>query len=114
MGRAYRGFTECVSTRTKIEHDLGFDQPRGTAGEANHGNWFELEPYVASRHLRNRKENSESVPYESAEEYEKAMQKNCRSIFGITKVAFVIVLVIGILFALTGFAFLFLTLCQGP
>jgi len=112
--RAYRGFTECISMRTKIEHDLGFDQPRGTVGEANHGNWFELEPYVASRHLRNRNENGESVSYESAEKREKAMQKNCKSILGITNVIFNTALIIGILLILTGVAFLCLNLWKGP
>jgi len=107
---AYRGFTECISTRTKIEHDLGFDQPRGTTGEANHGNWFELEPYLASRHLCNRKGNSESMPYKSSEEYEEAMQKNCKSILGITTFIFIVTLIIGILLMLTGIVFLILTL----
>jgi len=112
--RAYRGFTECISTRTKIEHDLGFDQPRGTVGEANHGNWFELEPYLANRHLRNRNENSKSVPHKSSEKYEESMKKNPKSILGITNVIFKVTLIIGIVLMLTGIVFLLLTLWKGP
>jgi len=111
---AYRGFTRCISTLTKIEHDLGFDQSRGTAGEANHGNWFESEPYLANRHLRNRKGNRESMPYESSEEYEEAMQKNCKSILGITNVIFKVARIIGIALMLAGIVFLVLTLFKVP
>jgi len=50
------------------------------------------------------------VPYRSSEEYEEAMQKNCKSILGITNVIFKAALIIGIVLMLTGIVFLILTL----
>lgn len=48
--RIYQRFLETVTTRAKLEQDLGFSQNRGD-GE---GRWVQTEPYSPTRHLESR------------------------------------------------------------
>lgn len=108
--RTYRLFSECISTRHKIEHDLGLDLPRFGTSERERGDWVERAPYVASRHLRSRKD-SEFNLYASTTESEKAIQKKSSSYRGITNVTFAVAQIIAAVMVILGFLFLALHVC---
>lgn len=93
--RTYRLFTECISTRAKLEHDLRLDVPRRHAPVKRPGDWLACEPYVAFRHLRNRR-TPWGGDYRSSEDYELAMQENWKNFLGITNVVFIATLAIGL------------------
>jgi len=105
--RTYRLFTECISTRAKLEHSLGIDAPRGAGAESRPGDWIKFEPYVASRHLKNR-ETPKGKPYQSSAEFEKAMQKKWWNFIGITHATFIVALIIGVILTGLGIALLVL------
>ena len=66
--RFYRRFLEAVSSRAKIEQDLGLTQPRPENETDEHTYWA-TEPVVAPRHVTSRKR------YRSSEDFIKSSMK---------------------------------------
>jgi len=106
--RTYRLFTECISTRAKLERRLELDSSIQPTAESS-DDWLSSEPLVAFRHIENRREHASA--YCTSRQYEEAMQWRWRTFRGITHATYLVALIIGI--ALVGSAVALLVV-NGP
>jgi hypothetical protein len=108
IGRTYRLFTECISTRAKLESSFDFDKWRVTDVQSGQNDWLNSEPLVAFRHLEGRKcRGGKSI--NSSKEYEQALQSKWLNINGITHLTFWVAGTIGVVFLILGITVLIMS-----
>lgn len=56
VSKLYQRFLEAITTRAKIEHDLGMTTKRNE--DINENKWFIHEPYINSRYMKTRNDSS--------------------------------------------------------
>jgi hypothetical protein len=86
--RMYQRFLETVTTRGKLEYELGFSEERGQLGQA----WVQREPYSPLRHLESR-HNSQWQTSRSWVDYHLDKKENYQ---GVSRRLFSITLWVGI------------------
>ncbi len=86
--RLYQRFLETVTTRAKLELDLGFSEKRGE-GE---GKWVEVEAYTPVRHLETRIDAN----CKTSKQWVDAHLKKKENYHGVSRLLFSVVFYIGI------------------
>jgi len=100
--RFYQRFLEAVTTRAKIEQDLGFSNKRGD-GE---GKWVEIEPYSPVRHIKSREDQEFYTSKEWVNfhlDKKKNMKEKKNNYHRVSRNLFSVVFYVGIIFILIAF-----------